>query len=215
MTRLGQHFMVDKKVLQRIVDYARLDTDDRVLEIGPGGGFLTELLAEKANVVAIEKDKIFYGKLQASYPHVDFIHGDALKVKWPGFDKCVSNLPYRISKKFFLKLIQGDFKLAVIVVQKEFAEKLVAKTGSRNYGFISVAVQLFCDIELLDIIPKNAFKPQPKVQSQVVRLTQKKKADNHFLIFLAKLFQRRNRKMGEKRVKDLSPEEFMAIFEKS
>jgi 16S rRNA (adenine1518-N6/adenine1519-N6)-dimethyltransferase len=165
-------------------------------------------------VTAIEKDHILHGKLQASYPDVDFIHGDALKVEWPPFDKCVSNLPYRISKRFLLKLIQSEFEIAVIVVQKEFAEKLVAKPGSRNYGLISAAVHCGCVIELLDVIPKNAFKPQPKVQSRIVRLNQKRKVDNDFLIFLARLFQRRNKKLGDKRVREYSPEEFQDMFKK-
>jgi 16S rRNA (adenine1518-N6/adenine1519-N6)-dimethyltransferase len=214
MERIGQHFMIDQKVLQKIVDSAKLETEDRILEIGPGGGSLTKLLSEKCKVNAIEKDQMLFGKLQVSYPRIDFILGDALELEWPPFDKCVSNLPYYISKPFSLKLLQHKFKMAVLVLQEEFAQKLVAKPGEKNYGAVSVCAQLCCDIELLDKVPRNAFKPQPRVNSRIVRLRQKRLLEKGFLDFVASVFQRRNRKLGEFRIRDLTPQDFLILYEK-
>jgi len=206
--------MVDQRVLQKIVESARPKTEDRILEIGPGGGALTKLLSKKCKVNAIEKDRVLFGKLQVSYPRIDFILGDALELDWPPFDKCVSNLPYRISKPFILKLLGHKFKMAVLVLQEEFAQKLVTKPGEKNYGAVSVCAQLCCDIELLDKVPRNAFKPQPRVESCIVRLRQKRILERGFLDFVAALFQRRNKKLGNFRVRDLSPQDFLILYEK-
>lgn len=206
--KLGQHFMIDEKVLKQVVDSAQLKPGDKVLEIGPGKGALTELLLQKCSVTAIEKDSELFKEIKEKFPDLDVINADVLKTDWPQFDKCVSNLPYLISKKFLLKLLQHEFELSVIVVQREFAEKLVAKPGSKEYGVVSVCAQSCCDLELLDRIPKNAFKPQPKVESQIVRLKQKEVLNKGFLDFVTLQFQKRNKKVGEKRVRDFSPEEF-------
>jgi 16S rRNA (adenine1518-N6/adenine1519-N6)-dimethyltransferase len=212
MSKLGQHFMIDEKVLQRVVDAAKLEEGERILEVGPGKGALTKLLAEKCSVTAIERDKGFYRSLREGFPGIEIIRGNALKIGWPVFDKCVSNLPYLISKKFVLKLLQHDFKLSVLVLQKEFAEKLAAEPGERNYGTVSVCAHAGCKVELLDTIPKNAFKPQPKVESRMVRLTQKKKLDKDFIDFVTLRFQHRNKKLGDKRVRDFSPKEFLSLY---
>lgn len=212
MAKLGQHFMIDKQVLGRVVDSAQLEPGDRVLEIGPGEGALTELLLKRCSVTAIEKDPAFAGLLTRRFPELKLINADAIKVAWPPFDKCVSNLPYLISKKFLLKLLRHDFKLAVIVLQREFAEKLAAKTGDRAYGVVSVCAQACCDVELLDKIPRNAFRPQPRVESQIVRLSKRTSLDEGFIEFVTKTLQNRNKKMGDKRVRDLSPDELLRIY---
>ncbi len=212
MAKLGQHFMIDKQVLGRVVDSAQLDSSERVLEIGPGEGALTELLLKRCSVTAIEKDPAFAGLLTRRFPELKLINADAIKVAWPPFDKCVSNLPYLISKKFLLKLLRHDFKLAVIVLQREFAEKLAAKTGDRAYGVVSVCAQACCDVELLDKIPRNAFRPQPRVESQIVRLSKRTSLDEGFIEFVTKTLQNRNKKMGDKRVRDLSPDELLRIY---
>jgi len=206
--------MIGERILKRVTDSARLKRGERVLEVGAGEGALTEgLIAGGAKVIAIEKDEELFAVLEGQFPDCELINADALKIDWPPFDKCVSNLPYSISKKFILKLLQQDFKLAVLVLQKEFAEKLAAKPGDKNYGVVSVCAQLCCEVELLDRIPKNAFKPQPKVESRLVRLTPKEKLDRSFLEFITKAFQRRNKKMGDKRVSKLAPKEFLTIYQ--
>jgi len=184
-----------------------------VLEIGPGEGALTELLLKRCSVTAIEKDPAFASLLNKKFPELKLINADAIKVAWPPFDKCVSNLPYLISKKFLLKLLRHDFKLAVIVLQREFAEKLAAKTGDRAYGVVSVCAQACCGVELLDRIPRNAFRPQPRVESQIVRLRKKAALDEGFIEFVTKTLQNRNKKMGDKRVRDLSPVELLRIYD--
>ena len=214
MAKLGQHFMIDKQVLGRVVDSAQLKQGERVLEIGPGEGALTELLLRKCSVTAIEKDPAFAGVLNRKFPELKLINADAIKVEWPPFDKCVSNLPYLISKKFLLKLLQHDFELAVLVLQREFAEKLGAKPGDRAYGVVSVCAQACCDVELLDKIPRNAFRPQPRVESQIVRLRKKTSLDEGFTGFVTKTLQNRNKKCGEKRVRDLSPAELLQVYNK-
>ena len=204
--------MIDERILDLIVESANLKKGEKVLEIGPGEGALTMRLADKCSVTAIESDDMFIEELELEFPDVKIINANALKIAWPPFDKCVSNLPYAISKKFILRLIKYDFELAVIVLQKEFAEKLAALPGEKNYGVVSIAVQSCCDIELLEKIPRNAFKPQPKVESELVRLTKKKKVDLQFVDFVSKLFQKRNKKLGDKRVRDFSPSELLKAY---
>jgi 16S rRNA (adenine1518-N6/adenine1519-N6)-dimethyltransferase len=211
--KLGQHFMIDGKVLRRVVDCAELEKSDAVLEVGPGKGALTKKLMAKSKVVAIEKDEELVESLKKEIPEVDIVSGDAMKMAWPPFDKCVSNLPYLISKPFILKLLQHEFELSILVLQKEFAEKLAAVPGSRNYGTVSVCAQLCCRVELLDKIPRNAFKPQPKVESRIVRLRQNRVLDQGLREFITKLFQRRNKKSGEKRVFQMSPEEIKELYD--
>ncbi len=212
--RLGQHFMIDKAVLKRVADSARIRSGETVLEVGPGKGALTkELVMRGASVIAIEKDEELFEGLKDRFPEQRLINADALKAEWPRFDKCVSNLPYLISKKFILKLLKHDFRLAALVLQNEFAEKLSAEPGSRKYGTASVCAQHCCEIELLDRIPKNAFKPQPKVESRIVRLRQKQRLGEGFLEFITRMFQKRNRKRGEKRLFQLTPEEFLTLYE--
>ncbi len=212
--RLGQNFMIDEKFLKLVVAAAELKSTDQVLEIGPGEGALTELLLEKCSVTAIEKDSELFDELEDKFPSMVLLNEDAIKVNWPTFNKCVSNLPYLISKKFFLKLFQNEFDLAVIVVQKEFAEKLVANVGDKDYGVVSVCAQLCCDVELLDKIPRNAFKPQPRVESRIVRMKQTRILDKGLLEFITLHFQQRNKLLGEKRVRDITPTEFLTLYEK-
>lgn len=226
--RLGQHFMKDENILKRVADSAQLKPGERVLEIGPGEGALTKELVKicsvtggkggsvtagkKCSVTAIEKDDELYDKVRERFPGMRILHADALKVKWPPFDKCVSNLPYSISKPFLLRLLQHDFKLAVLVLQEEFAQKMMAMPGDKGYGVVAACAQLCCEIELLDKVPRNAFSPQPKVGSRIVRLRSKKKLDPGFLAFATKLFQNRNKKMGEKRVRELTTEDIQRVY---
>ncbi len=214
MAKLGQHVMVDKRVLERIADSAQIRKGDRVLEIGAGDGILTEELVNRgAHVIAIEIDGRLFESLRARFPSQQLINADALRVRWPPFDKCVSNPPYSISKKLILKLLQHNFKLGVLTLQKEFAEKLAAKPGEKKYGVVSVCTQLCCDIELLGRIPRNAFRPQPKVDSRLVRLTTRLRLDTGFLSFVREMFQKRNKKVGARRVRELRPEDFLTLYQ--
>ncbi|NOY11014.1 MAG: ribosomal RNA small subunit methyltransferase A [Archaeoglobi archaeon] len=175
--REGQHILVDRRVLSRIVRYAELSRSDAVLEVGCGTGNLTSYLLKSSGVVyGIEKDRRFVDLLKKKFSHeisenrFVLIEGDALRVEWPEFNKFVSNIPYNISSELTFRLLEHKFDLAVVMYQKEFAERLVAREGSKSYGRLSVMVKAFCRAEILEIVRPSAFRPRPKVESAIVRL---------------------------------------------
>ncbi|MCK4996374.1 MAG: ribosomal RNA small subunit methyltransferase A, partial [Thermoplasmatales archaeon] len=173
--KLGQNFLIDKRVAEQEVNYAGIENNDVVLEIGPGQGILTRLLAERAKrVIAIEIDKNLIGDLGSSLSeNVELIHGDALKIDFetlPKFNKIVSNLPFQISSPITFKLLDYNFELAVLIYQKEFADRMIAAPDSKDYSRLSVGIYYKTKCELLETIPKTCFKPQPKVDSCAIRL---------------------------------------------
>jgi 16S rRNA (adenine1518-N6/adenine1519-N6)-dimethyltransferase len=157
-----------------MVDYAELSRDDVVLEIGAGTGNLTNLLAKRAGkVIAIERDRRLFKLLRAElrkHSNVNLIHADALRIEFPRFDKVVANLPYGISSDITFKLLEHDFKLVVLMYQREFAQRLVAQPGSTDYSRLTVNVFYRAQVELLEEVPPSAFIPEPEVTSTVVRL---------------------------------------------
>ncbi len=176
----GQYILKDKAILKRIVKYADVNQNDVILEVGCGTGALTKILLKNAKkVYGIELDKRFIDLLSKKFKdeikkgRLELIHGDALKIDFPNFDKFISNIPYQISSPLTFKLFKYDFKLAVITYQKEFAERLVASPGDKNYGRLSVVAKAYCSAEILEVIPNTAFVPVPKVDSAIVRLTKK------------------------------------------
>jgi 16S rRNA (adenine1518-N6/adenine1519-N6)-dimethyltransferase len=171
LKKLGQHFLVDRRVLARIVDYASIDRDDRVLEIGPGTGNLTCVLSERAGTVsAIEVDPALASSLEGRFQNVVVIRGDALRVPLPDYNKIVSNLPYQISSKITFRLLERPFDLAVLMYQREFAERMVAMPGTKDYGRLTLNVALRAEAEILERVPRGAFRPMPQVESAIVRL---------------------------------------------
>jgi len=169
--KLGQHFLVDRRVLSRIGDYASLDLGDRVLEIGPGTGNLTEVLSARAGTVfAIEVDPSLASSLEGRFDNVVVLRGDALRVSLPDYNKIVSNLPYQISSKITFRLLERPFDLAVLMYQREFAERMVAKPGTKEYGRLTINVSLRAEAEILERVPRGAFRPMPQVESAIVRL---------------------------------------------
>lgn len=172
--RVGQHQVIDRTVLEHMIDYAELSRDDVVLEIGAGIGNLTLLLIARAgSVVAVERDRRLVKVLKerlGDRSNVELLCGDALRIELPKFNKVVSNLPYGISSDITFRLLEHDFELAVLMYQREFAERLVAKPGSDEYGRLTVNVYYRASVELLEEVPSTAFFPQPKVTSAVVRL---------------------------------------------
>src|SRR2546430_15419985 len=160
-TSLGQHFLVDSRVALRHVDHARIGPSDTVLEIGPGLGVLTRLLAERArHVVAIEADRRFAAYLRESLPGVEVIEGDALTIQWPRFDIMASNLPYQISSPLTFRLLAKPFRRAVLMYQWEFARRMIAKPGTADYSWLSVGVYRQSSCELLERVPRHALHPQ-------------------------------------------------------
>ncbi len=176
MKKLGQHFLVDRRVIARIVDYASLADEDRVLEIGPGTGNLTEALSRRAlTVFAIEVDPTLTSSLEGRFQNVVVIRGDALKVPLPDYNKIVSNLPYQISSKITFRLLERPFDLAVLMYQREFAERMVASPGTKDYGRLTLNVSLRAEVEIVERVPRGAFRPMPQVESAIVRLRPREK----------------------------------------
>ncbi|HQK53545.1 MAG TPA: 16S rRNA (adenine(1518)-N(6)/adenine(1519)-N(6))-dimethyltransferase RsmA [Sedimentibacter sp.] len=179
---LGQNFLIDGNIIKRIVEIAGLDEKSGVLEIGPGFGTLTQLLCKKANkVIAIEVDKslIEIHKGTLDYPNLKIIYDDFLKVdvnklieeEFKGLDvKIVANLPYYITTPIIMKILEEKYKVSkiVVMVQKEMAQRLNSKPGTKNYGAITLAVQYRADTNIAMIVPNSVFMPKPKVDSAVI-----------------------------------------------
>lgn len=174
--RLGQNFLLDDSVLERAVRAADLSAKDTVLEIGPGLGNLTEeLLRTGAHVVAVEQDPEFCKFLERRFgDRIRLVRADAVKAFLPEFNKVVSNLPYQISSPITFKLLDLGFDTAVLMLQKEFAERMTATHGTSEYGRLSVGVYYRSKCEILFNVSRAAFWPQPKVDSCVVRLVPRK-----------------------------------------
>ena len=131
--KLGQNFLTDKNMADWIVEQADIQTDDIILEIGPGLGILTERIKKfTQNIVAIELDKKLAEHIEEKY-RIELILGDALEINFPAFDKVVSNLPYQISSPITFKILDTNFKKGILMYQKEFAQHLVAQPGERAY----------------------------------------------------------------------------------
>jgi 16S rRNA (adenine1518-N6/adenine1519-N6)-dimethyltransferase len=179
--KLGQHFLVRQAILERIADAACEGATPRVIEIGPGRGALTRhLLSRTEELHAIELDDLLASYLDTEFRADSRFHlhrGDVLQIdlaQW-GPAAITGNLPYYITSPIverFLALDEG-FPRAVFLVQKEVADRLRASPGNRDYGFLSVRTQLFCNVELILKAPPSAFAPPPKVDSAVVRLTRR------------------------------------------
>jgi 16S rRNA (adenine1518-N6/adenine1519-N6)-dimethyltransferase len=174
---LGQHFLIDPNIRAKILDAAEISPEDRVVEIGPGRGFLTEELVKRAGrVVAIEVDRGWFDLLDkrfADASRLQLVHGDALDYPYdrlqPGY-KVVSNLPYNLSTPILFRLLEERARIGrmVLMIQREVAERLVSPPGSRRFGALSVSVQFVCEIRLAFSVSPNSFRPRPKVSSSVV-----------------------------------------------
>ncbi len=171
--RLGQHFLSDPSILGRIADAAGLTPGDTVLEIGPGKGGLTAQLAARAGrVVAIEADGRLAAALRSRLAAVEIVHGDALRVPWPAATCVCGNIPYRITSPLIERALTPPRPLRVVfLVQREVADRLAASPGSRTYGALSAGVQLVATVERLFGVPRGAFRPPPRVESALVRIT--------------------------------------------
>jgi 16S rRNA (adenine1518-N6/adenine1519-N6)-dimethyltransferase len=178
--RLGQHFLVDRTVLDRIADALAPTSSDTVVEIGPGRGALTDLLAARAKrVVAIELDRDLVPYLRDRYReagNVEIIERDVLEISLgdvAGGDFLLAgNVPYYITTPILFQALEPPRPLrAVYLVQREVAERVVAPPGSRTYGALSVNVQGFAHAELVGRVPAGAFRPPPAVESAILRVT--------------------------------------------
>ena len=172
-----QHFLMDERVLDRLPTYAEGFDRSRVLEIGGGTGALTDrLLAVADHVTAIERDRTLAAFLREEFAeeidegHLDVVTADATDVDLPPFTACVSNLPYGASSPILFRLLPRRRPL-VVMVQREFGERMAAEAGTDAYGRLSVTAQHYASVEVLEIVPPSAFQPAPAVESAVVRTT--------------------------------------------
>ena len=190
---LGQNFLVDRNIIEKIIDAAELTESTLVIEIGPGMGALTQVAAEKAGkVIAVEIDRHLIpvlGEVVGHLDNVEIINQDILKTdinelidsEKKNFatsdheiDKVVilGNLPYYITTPIIMGILEREIKMdtMVIMMQKEVAERIVATPGGKTYGALSIACQFFCETNYVTTVPRTVFQPQPKVDSAVLRL---------------------------------------------
>ncbi|MEA3229749.1 MAG: 16S rRNA (adenine(1518)-N(6)/adenine(1519)-N(6))-dimethyltransferase RsmA [archaeon] len=171
----GQNFLVDKNIIRLEIDEADISKNDTVLEVGGGYGALTFELAKKAKkVIVIELDDSLVSILETriekeDIKNVEVIHGDALKIDFPDFDKCVSNIPYQISSKV-VEMLGKYGKFSLLIMQKEFAQRLVAVPGDKNYSRISILTQFHFVPVFVRKVGRKCFYPSPSVDSGIVKL---------------------------------------------
>jgi 16S rRNA (adenine1518-N6/adenine1519-N6)-dimethyltransferase len=180
LKRFGQHFLNDPRLLARIADAAELTGRETVIEVGPGRGSLTDQLVPRAQrVIAIEIDRALAQRLReryASEPKVEIVEGDVLAQDLGalagGPYALIGNVPYYITTPIIFHALSAPRPTrAVFLVQREVAERMAAPPGSKTYGALSVTLQSLATVELLFSVPSGAFKPPPKVESAVVRIT--------------------------------------------
>ncbi|QIQ34293.1 16S rRNA (adenine(1518)-N(6)/adenine(1519)-N(6))-dimethyltransferase RsmA [Parageobacillus toebii NBRC 107807] len=187
---LGQNFLIDTNILRKIVDFAELSDETGAIEIGPGIGALTEQLARRAKkVVAFEIDQRLLPILEdtlSPYGNIRIIHQDVLKAdihrviseEFTGMTDImvVANLPYYVTTPIIMKLLTDRLPIRgmVVMLQKEVADRLAAKPGTKDYGSLSIAVQYYTEAETVMTVPRTVFIPQPNVDSAVIRLIKRK-----------------------------------------
>lgn len=183
---LGQNFLIDPNILRNIVSHANLTPESGAIEVGPGIGALTEHLARAAKkVVSFEIDQRLLPVLEdtlSPYDNIKIVHSDILKAdvvkviekEMPGIKDVmvVANLPYYVTTPILMKLLNDRLPIRgfVVMMQKEVADRITAKPGTKEYGSLSIAIQYYCSAEVAMIVPKTVFMPQPNVDSAVIRL---------------------------------------------
>jgi 16S rRNA (adenine1518-N6/adenine1519-N6)-dimethyltransferase len=197
--RLGQHFLTSDKALERIAVAACPTTEPQVVEIGPGQGALTKYLLERAErAAAIEIDTQLVEELAQRFPALQLVNADVLDADLAQWGECViaGNLPYYITSPIIDKILKlGRLcRRAVLLVQKEVAERLVATPGGRDYGYLTVAAQSRGRADYLFTVPRSAFRPPPKVDSAVVQLTPfAVPQSDEFLQFASRCFRQKRK----------------------
>lgn len=212
---LGQHFLKDENVCKKIIAELQQCSFTKLLEIGPGGGALTKYLLQIPGIdfkaVELDSEKVDY--LMATFPALQekLIHKNFLDIQQPfeGRFAVIGNFPYNISTQILFKLLEwkNDVECAVGMFQKEVAQRIVAKEGSKVYGITSVLTQAFFDIEYLFEVSEHSFQPPPKVKSAVIRLKRKAefaaiRSEESFFKLIKAAFNQR-RKTLRNAVKDL------------
>lgn len=215
LKRLGQHFLADQKTLHKIADALNIGSEDTVIEIGPGRGALTDILASRARkVVAVELDhelvkvlRARYTELSTGLTNVEIVESDILQVSLSslvdGPYVLAGNVPYYITTPILFHVLQAEIPpISVFMVQHEVAARAVAEPGTRIYGALSVNLQTVARVEYLFMVPPTAFRPPPAVDSAVIRLTPleqsliKKEDLKPFQRFVQSAFGLRRKQLG-------------------
>ncbi|MCF7814411.1 MAG: 16S rRNA (adenine(1518)-N(6)/adenine(1519)-N(6))-dimethyltransferase RsmA [Candidatus Cloacimonetes bacterium] len=213
---LGQHFLKDKNIIRKIVDIAEIQPGDAVWEIGPGMGILTEeLLKRKANLTCFEIDSSLYDILENKFDDkIKLIKKDILKANWNEYFsqekiKIVANLPYQITSPFLFEVSRfaDHFSKVVVMIQKEVAQRINAKVGTKDYGILTLKMQYYFDVKYEFTVKPHVFKPPPRVDSAVISLIprlDKPKIDNekYFWRIVETSFRNR-RKMLRRNLREL------------
>jgi len=204
---LGQYFFVEPAFYSKLAGYAELGSADVVLDAGAGFGFLARFLSGRCRgVVAVEKDPQVADVLRhqiADLGNVSVVEGDVLKTPLPAFNKVIALPPYYLSTQLVIWVLKRQVDCAVLVVQREFALRLVAEVGSEDYGWLTVVASQQAQSELLDAVPKDCFYPQPEVDSVILRLKQwcpkpfQPKNPALFVQLTKWLFTQRNKKLAK------------------
>lgn len=243
--KLGQHFLVDSAASSRIVEALGDISESTVLEIGPGRGALTSMLAKRARrLIAIEIDRVLAAQLRMNFsqePNVEIIEGDVLSIDFhtlfgpkpgstrPGMShepepaRVIGNLPYFITSDILLRLFEFRqyFETIVLMVQREVAERLAAAPGRSDYGLLSATARLYAGVEELFTLPPAAFSPPPKVESTVVRLRMAPKLDSlrvpegDFIKFLKLSFGQKRKTLSNNLKAQYETKLLRAAFEKT
>ncbi len=212
---LDQHFLIDKSIINAFVDAANLKITESVVEIGPGKGEITDTIARRVNhLTCIEIDERlepFINVIKDKHENVDVIYGNVLDVYIPKCDKILSALPYSITEPFIEKLLRCDFNEAVLIVGKKFADNVLDK----NLNKLALLTNSFFKVErVMDIAP-DAFSPEPRVMSSMIKLTKLKREELNFSFkkfIFRELFFHRDRKLKNNLMEALI--EFVKLHDK-
>lgn len=235
MRPFGQHFLIDEKIARCLINQIDDQKNEVIIEIGAGKGFITKYLLQKNyKVLAYEIDETVATELKESIKsdNLEIRIKDFLKVnlqELPSVKCCIGSIPYQISSLLIRKIVELSFQKVVLIVQKEFADKLTARSSTKRYTFITVFTQSFYNIRKICNISKNSFSPPPKVDSAMIVLQRKQQTPqlDGYDLFLRKLFVSPNKivknvmnlpqsirsKISEKRVRDLSIGEVIEFYE--
>ena len=224
--KLGQNFLTDREAARRIVEALGDISGRTVIEIGPGRGALTDLLVPRAKrVIGIELDRVLAAQLRMRYatkPNIEVLESDFVTAEFPSMVgrkpgplhdlrptqpetvDVIGNLPYYITSDVVLRILElhKNIERAVIMVQREVADRVVAESGSRDYGLLSATTQLFARVEKLFTLPPGAFSPPPKVHSSVLRLTMAPRLEElhleeePFIAFLKQAFAQKRKTLS-------------------
>jgi 16S rRNA (adenine1518-N6/adenine1519-N6)-dimethyltransferase len=231
---LGQHQLIDRRVLKEVIRSSQISREEVVCEAGTGQGILTRELCKYAKrVISFEIDRVLYLRAWnylSDFTNLLLVHDDIFKNSNIEFDVFVSNLPYSRSKRAIEWLALRKFNRAIVMLQKEFVDKLQAKSGQANYRSISVIGQYCFKIENLFDVHRSSFTPQPKIDSEVIRLTPKR--DNRLIMETINnvhyIFSRRNKRASsvlrafgrtaccyhdwnDERIDQMTPEKLVAL----